>query len=153
MEVEEVLGVLLPFYKLLGTFLTFTATTGKSNNRFKSSNRPPRCTSILSFPHILLKLLISLVLIRQYVIACPVIIAALPYLDRRQHSLQLPTKQCISYYSYSKLFSSFAINVMDVTLPLIEKNCGPRSVAFAMASGGVLSLCVPVFVPLFYHLG
>jgi len=42
---------------------------------------------------------------------------------------------------------------MDVTLPLIEKNCGPRSVAFAMASGGVLSLCVPVLVPLFYHIG
>jgi len=42
---------------------------------------------------------------------------------------------------------------MDVTLPLIEKSCGPRSVAFAMASGGALSLCVPVLVPLLYHIG
>jgi len=37
---------------------------------------------------------------------------------------------------------------MDVTLPLIEKNCGPGSVAFAMASGAILSLAVPVLVPL-----
>jgi len=42
---------------------------------------------------------------------------------------------------------------MDVTLPLIERSCGPRSVAFAMASGGALSLSVPVLVPLLYHIG
>jgi len=42
---------------------------------------------------------------------------------------------------------------MDVTLPLIEKSCGPRSVGFAMASGAVLSLAVPVLVPLFHQLG
>ncbi len=38
---------------------------------------------------------------------------------------------------------------MDVTLPLIEKNCGSGSVAFAIASGAILSLLVPVLVPLF----
>ena len=37
---------------------------------------------------------------------------------------------------------------MDVTLPLIEKNCGQNSVALAMASGGILSLSVPILVPL-----
>ncbi len=42
---------------------------------------------------------------------------------------------------------------MDVTLPLIVKNCGPRSVGFALASGGLLSLAVPILVPLLYHLG
>ncbi len=42
---------------------------------------------------------------------------------------------------------------MDVTLPLIEKSCGPRSVAFAMASGGVLSLSVPILVPLLHQIG
>jgi uncharacterized membrane protein YbjE (DUF340 family) len=42
---------------------------------------------------------------------------------------------------------------MDVTLPLIEKCCGPRSVAFAMASGGLLSLSVPILVPLLHQVG
>jgi uncharacterized membrane protein YbjE (DUF340 family) len=42
---------------------------------------------------------------------------------------------------------------MDVTLPLIEKSCGPRSVAFAMASGGLLSLSVPILVPLLHQIG
>ncbi len=42
---------------------------------------------------------------------------------------------------------------MDVTLPLIEKNCGPRSVGFAIASGAILSLAVPVLVPLLYQIG
>jgi uncharacterized membrane protein YbjE (DUF340 family) len=42
---------------------------------------------------------------------------------------------------------------IDVTLPLIEKHCGPRSVAFAMASGGALSLSVPLLVPLLYAVG
>jgi uncharacterized membrane protein YbjE (DUF340 family) len=42
---------------------------------------------------------------------------------------------------------------MDVTLPLIEKNCGPRSVGFAMASGAALSLAVPILVPLFAQTG
>ena len=55
-------------------------------------------------------------------------------------------------------FPSLAIGAggatsMDVALPLIEKSCGPRSVAFAVASGGLLSLSVPVLVPLLYHLG
>jgi uncharacterized membrane protein YbjE (DUF340 family) len=42
---------------------------------------------------------------------------------------------------------------MDVTLPLIEKSCGPGSVGFSMASGAILSLAVPVLVPLFHQLG
>jgi uncharacterized membrane protein YbjE (DUF340 family) len=42
---------------------------------------------------------------------------------------------------------------MDVTLPLIEKNCGPRSVPLAIASGGVLSLSVPFLVPLLFSVG
>jgi uncharacterized membrane protein YbjE (DUF340 family) len=42
---------------------------------------------------------------------------------------------------------------MDVTLPLIEKNCGPKSVGFAMASGGILSLAVPIMVPLLFGIG
>jgi uncharacterized membrane protein YbjE (DUF340 family) len=42
---------------------------------------------------------------------------------------------------------------MDVTLPLIEASCGPRSVPFSVASGAVLSTAVPVLVPLVYGLG
>jgi uncharacterized membrane protein YbjE (DUF340 family) len=41
---------------------------------------------------------------------------------------------------------------MDVTLPLIERSCGPRAVPFAMASGGFLSLMVPILVPLLSSL-
>jgi uncharacterized membrane protein YbjE (DUF340 family) len=42
---------------------------------------------------------------------------------------------------------------MDVTLPLIEKNCGPGSVPLSIASGGVLSLSVPFLVPLLFRVG
>jgi uncharacterized membrane protein YbjE (DUF340 family) len=55
-------------------------------------------------------------------------------------------------------FPALAIGVggatsMDVTLPLIEKSCGPKSVVLAVASGGILSLCVPVLVPILYRIG
>lgn len=42
---------------------------------------------------------------------------------------------------------------MDVTLPLIEQCAGPASVPVSFASGAMLSLLVPVLVPLFYRLG
>lgn len=42
---------------------------------------------------------------------------------------------------------------MDVTLPLIEKNCGARAVPFCIASGGILSLSVPFLVPLLHSIG
>ncbi len=42
---------------------------------------------------------------------------------------------------------------MDVTLPLIERTCGPAAVPVAIASGAICSLLVPVLVPIFYHLG
>ena len=42
---------------------------------------------------------------------------------------------------------------MDVTLPLIEKSCGPGAVPLAIASGGVLSLSVPFLVPLLFRVG
>ena len=42
---------------------------------------------------------------------------------------------------------------MDVSLPLIERTCGPASAPLAIASGAILSLMVPVLVPLFYQLG
>ena len=42
---------------------------------------------------------------------------------------------------------------MDVTLPLIERNCGARAVPFSIASGGILSLSVPFLVPLLYSMG
>jgi len=41
---------------------------------------------------------------------------------------------------------------MDVTLPLIEKSCGPEAVPVSITSGAFLSLLVPVLVPLFYQL-
>jgi uncharacterized membrane protein YbjE (DUF340 family) len=41
---------------------------------------------------------------------------------------------------------------MDVTLPLIEKSCGPDSVPVSITSGAILSLLVPVLVPLFYQV-
>jgi uncharacterized membrane protein YbjE (DUF340 family) len=41
---------------------------------------------------------------------------------------------------------------MDVTLPLIEKSCGAEYVPLSITSGVVLSLLVPVLVPLFYQL-
>ncbi|MDX9898417.1 MAG: lysine exporter LysO family protein [Spirochaetia bacterium] len=41
---------------------------------------------------------------------------------------------------------------MDVTLPLIEQCVGPESVPVSFTSGALLSLLVPVLVPLFYGL-
>lgn len=41
---------------------------------------------------------------------------------------------------------------MDVTLPLIEKSCGAESVPLSITSGALLSLIVPVLVPLFFQL-
>ncbi|MHB0956470.1 MAG: LysO family transporter [Pirellulaceae bacterium] len=42
---------------------------------------------------------------------------------------------------------------MDVTLPLIERCCGPQSVPLSIAHGLTLSLLVPVLVPLFFGMG
>lgn len=42
---------------------------------------------------------------------------------------------------------------MDVTLPIVEQCCGVESVPVSFASGAILSLLVPVLVPLFYSLG
>ena len=42
---------------------------------------------------------------------------------------------------------------MDVTLPLVEQCLGPDSVPVSFTSGAILSLLVPVLVPLFYGLG
>ena len=41
---------------------------------------------------------------------------------------------------------------MDVSLPLIERSCGPESVPLSITSGVILSLLVPVLVPLLYNL-
>ena len=42
---------------------------------------------------------------------------------------------------------------MDVTLPLIEQCAGPDSVPVSFTSGAILSLLVPLLVPLVYRLG
>jgi uncharacterized membrane protein YbjE (DUF340 family) len=42
---------------------------------------------------------------------------------------------------------------MDVTLPLVERSCGPQYVPLSIASGALLSLSVPFLVPFFYGLG
>lgn len=42
---------------------------------------------------------------------------------------------------------------MDVTLPLIRKSCGIHTVPLAVSHGALLSVLVPVLVPLFFHLG
>ena len=42
---------------------------------------------------------------------------------------------------------------MDVTLPLIEKSCGDKVVPLSITSGAILSLIVPILVPVFYQLG
>ncbi|MCX7023967.1 MAG: LysO family transporter [Spirochaetes bacterium] len=42
---------------------------------------------------------------------------------------------------------------MDVTLPLSEQCAGPESVPVSFVSGAILSLLVPVIVPLFYGFG
>jgi len=42
---------------------------------------------------------------------------------------------------------------MDVTLPLIEEGAGPGIVPASFASGALLSLAVPLIVPLLYRLG
>jgi len=42
---------------------------------------------------------------------------------------------------------------MDVTLPIVEQCLGPDSVPVSFTSGAILSLLVPVLVPLFYGLG
>ncbi|MBL8967442.1 MAG: lysine exporter LysO family protein [Spirochaetaceae bacterium] len=42
---------------------------------------------------------------------------------------------------------------MDVTLPLIEQCAGPEAVPASFASGALLSLSVPILVPLLYGLG
>ncbi|HAE22581.1 MAG TPA: hypothetical protein DCG47_09715 [Spirochaetaceae bacterium] len=41
---------------------------------------------------------------------------------------------------------------MDVTLPLIEQCAGPAAVPISFASGAILSLLVPILVPLLYNL-
>ncbi len=41
---------------------------------------------------------------------------------------------------------------MDVTLPLIEHCAGPESVPVSFASGAILSLLVPILVPLFFQM-
>jgi uncharacterized membrane protein YbjE (DUF340 family) len=42
---------------------------------------------------------------------------------------------------------------MDVTLPLVEQCCGPEYVPASVVHGALLSLLVPLLVPLFYKLG
>lgn len=42
---------------------------------------------------------------------------------------------------------------MDVCLPLVQKSCGTRWVPLSVTNGAILSLLVPLLVPLFYHLG
>ncbi len=42
---------------------------------------------------------------------------------------------------------------MDVSLPLIGKSNGAEAVPLAVAHGALLSLLVPLMVPLFFHLG
>lgn len=42
---------------------------------------------------------------------------------------------------------------MDVTLPLIEQSAGPDIVPLSFASGALLSLSVPILVPLFFRMG
>jgi uncharacterized membrane protein YbjE (DUF340 family) len=42
---------------------------------------------------------------------------------------------------------------MDVTLPLIRKSCGIHTVPLAVSHGALLSVLVPILVPLFFHLG
>ena len=42
---------------------------------------------------------------------------------------------------------------MDVSLPLIRKSCGIHTVPLAVSHGALLSVLVPVLVPLFFHLG
>jgi uncharacterized membrane protein YbjE (DUF340 family) len=39
---------------------------------------------------------------------------------------------------------------MDVTLPIVEKNCGPEFVPLSLAHGIILTLIVPFLVPFFY---
>jgi uncharacterized membrane protein YbjE (DUF340 family) len=39
---------------------------------------------------------------------------------------------------------------MDVTLPIVEKNCGPEYVPLSLAHGIILTLIVPFLVPFFY---
>lgn len=41
---------------------------------------------------------------------------------------------------------------MDVTLPLIERSCGTDYVSLALGHGIILSLLVPLLVPLFYNM-
>lgn len=42
---------------------------------------------------------------------------------------------------------------MDVTLPLIERSCGPSYVPVSILNGAVLSMLVPFLVPFFFSLG
>ncbi len=55
-------------------------------------------------------------------------------------------------------FPGLAIGVagataMDVTLPLIEQCSGPEAVPTSFASGAILSLSVPILVPLLFRIG
>lgn len=42
---------------------------------------------------------------------------------------------------------------MDVSLPLIQKSCGSHVVPLAVSHGALLSILVPILVPLFFSLG
>ena len=41
---------------------------------------------------------------------------------------------------------------MDVTLPLLQKSCGPEALVPGLSHGVLLSLLVPILVPLFFRL-
>ena len=79
-------------------------------------------------------------------------LAFLANIFRESMSLVLIPLLSRTRYPYLAIGAGGATS-MDVTLPLIEKNCGPASVPFAMASGAILSLMVPILVPLLYGIG
>ncbi len=79
-------------------------------------------------------------------------LAFLANILRESMSLVLIPLLARTRYPYLAIGTGGATS-MDVTLPLIEKNCGPASVPFAMASGAILSLLVPILVPVLYGIG
>ncbi|MCF7943275.1 MAG: lysine exporter LysO family protein, partial [Spirochaetia bacterium] len=42
---------------------------------------------------------------------------------------------------------------MDVTLPMVEKFCGVNYVPLALAHGIILTIIVPIIVPILYASG
>ncbi|MDX9799706.1 MAG: lysine exporter LysO family protein [Spirochaetia bacterium] len=84
----------------------------------------------------------------------PVLGSAGFLINLMRESIALVTIPFIAQTRYPNIAIGVAgATSMDVTLPLIEKSCGDEIVPLSISSGAILSLTVPVLVPIFFQAG